>query len=228
LPAYDWEVMRRNRVAPVCSAVVTGQVRGLLPGLRVPGYLLGPVVGIAAMLVLLPFLAGLLPIVHFVRERIDIAVYPEEVRVEGLYVYRNPWPFPVVQGFSVPLPVDATHPMPIYLTVTRLAPDALPIPVRNILGRDSFELRFRAYEEVRVVVRYRQLAPSRDARYLLLTTRPWRRPLEHAVYTLTPHGVDLAGSNYGLQSDTRGVLAFERTNFMPPDDWRFWWEVRPR
>ena len=78
LPAYDWEVMRRNRGAPVCSAVVvTGQVRGLLPGLRVPGYLLGPVVGIAAMLVLLPFLAGLLPIVHFVRERIDIAVYPE-------------------------------------------------------------------------------------------------------------------------------------------------------
>jgi hypothetical protein len=192
------------------------------------GYLFGPVLGLAATLVLLPFAAGFLPIVRFVRERIDIAVYPEEVRVEGLYVYRNPWPFPVVQGLSIPLPVDATHPMPTDLTATRLAPDAEAIPLRNILGQDSFELRFRAREEVQVVVRYRQLAPSRDARYLLLTTKPWRRPLEHAAYTLTPHGVALAGSNYGLQSDAYGILAFERTSFMPPDDWRFRWEVPPR
>ena len=172
--------------------------------LRRRSYLLGPVLGLAACLGALPFVAGLLPIVHFVRERIDIAVYPEEVRVEGLYVYRNPWPFPVLQGLSIPLPVDAAHPMPTELTAARLAPDAGTVSLRSILGHDSFELRFHAHEEVHVIVRYRQYAPTKDARYLLTTTRPWRRPLEHAVYTLTPHGVALTGSN-SLFDRTRKV-----------------------
>jgi hypothetical protein len=191
-------------------------------------YLIGPALGLIALLVLLPFLAGLLPIVHFVRERIDIAVYPEEVQVEGLYVYWNPWPFPVAQAFSIPLPVDTSHPMPTELTATRLGPDAGPIPLRNLLGRDGFELSFRAHEEVQIIIQYRQYAPTRDARYLLATTRPWRRPLDHAVYTLTLHDVKLARSNYALWSNPQGVLGFERTDFMPQEDWQFQWEVRPR
>lgn len=203
-----------------CAPVVT-----CLAWLRGRGYLLGPVLGLAATLVFLPFVAGVLPIVHFVRERIDIAVYPEEVRVEALYVYRNPWPFPVAQGLSIPLPVDATHPMPTELTAIRVVPDAGPVPLHSILGQNRFELRFRAHEEVQVVVQYRQLAPTRDARYLLLTTRPWGRPLDHAMYTVTPHDVALTGSNYPLRSNAQGILGFERTAFMPSDDWLLWWEV---
>ena len=191
-------------------------------------YLIGPALGLLALLLLLPFLAGLLPIVRFVRERIDIVVYPEEVRVEGFYVYRNSWPFPVVQAFSIPLPVDAGHPMPTELTTTRLVPDAGPVPLRNLLGREAFELSFRAHEEIQIIIRYRQYAPTRDARYLLATTRPWRRPLDHAVYTLTLHDVRLAWSNYALRSDTQGILGFERTGFMPQEDWQFQWEARPR
>jgi hypothetical protein len=191
-------------------------------------YLIGPALGLIALLLLLPFLAGLLPVVHFVRERIEIAIYPDEVQVEGFYVYQNPWPFPVVQAFSIPLPVDAGHPMPTELTATRLVPDAGPVPLRNLLGRDAFELSFRAHEEVQIIIQYRQYAPTRDARYLLATTRPWRRPLDHAVYTLTLHDVRLAWSNYVLRSDTQGILGFERTGFMPQEDWQFQWEVRPR
>ena len=192
------------------------------------GYLVGPALGFAVVLLLLPCLAGFLPIVHFVRERIDIAVYPDEVRVVGRYVYRNPWPLLVVQGLAIPLPVDATHPVPTELAATRLSPDAGPIPLRSILGRTTLELRFRAHEEVQIVVQYRQQAPTRDARYLLTTTRPWRRPLDQAVYTLTLHDVRLARSNYALRPDAQGVLAFERINFMPPEDWEFQWEVHPR
>lgn len=202
--------------------------RAWLDAMRRRGHLLGPLLGLTATLVLVLFLAGVLPIVRFVRERIDIAIYPKEVRVEGLYVYQNPWPFPVIQGFSIPLPVDATHPMQNELAAMRLAPDAGPIPLRNILGQNGFDLRFRPHEEVQVAVRYRQLVSTKDARYLLTTTRPWRRPLEHAVYTLTPHGVALTGSNYALRSNGQGLLVFERTDFMPPDDWRFSWEVQPK
>ena len=48
-----------------------------------------------------PLLSGLYPVVRFNEEQIDIHVHPDHVRVEGQYVYKNPLPFPVVQGFSI-------------------------------------------------------------------------------------------------------------------------------
>jgi hypothetical protein len=192
------------------------------------GYLVGPVLGFVALFGLLPFLAGLVPVARFVRERIDIAVYPDEVRVVGRYVYKNPWPFPVVQGLSIPLPVDESHPMPTELTADRLSPDAGPISLRTLLGRTGFELSLRANEEAQIVVRYRQHAPTRDGRYLLTTTGPWRHPLDQAVYAMTLHEVRLIRSNYALRADAEGELGFTRTDFMPPEDWIFQWEVRPR
>jgi len=185
----------------------------------------GPWLAALALLLVLPFLAGLLPIVRFVRERIDITLEPDEILVTGRYVYRNPWPFPVTQGLTVPLPVDADHPMPTELTVTRLTPTPVVLPVRTLLGQVIAEVPFGPNEEILVGVRYRQHAPTREGRYLLTTTRPWRRPLEDAMYTLRVEGVGLVGSNYALERIAPGSWAFERTQFMPPADWRFAWEV---
>jgi hypothetical protein len=128
--------------------------------LRRRGYLAAPALGLFALLLVLPCLAGFVPVVRFVRERIDIAVHPDEVRVVGQYVYKNPWPFPVTQGLSIPLPVDAAHPMPTELAAARIAPDAGPVPLRSILGQTVMEIGFRPREEVQVVVQYRQYAPA--------------------------------------------------------------------
>ena len=65
--------------------------RGLLTGLAL--------VGIAIAV-------GVLPVVRFTWEQIDIYVGSDHVTVEGTYVYENPWPIPVAQGFSIPLPID--------------------------------------------------------------------------------------------------------------------------
>jgi hypothetical protein len=116
--------------------------------------------------------------------------------------------------------------MPTELLVTRLTPTAAMLPVRMLMGRLTFDLRFGAGEEVQVTVQYRQRAPARDGRYLLTTTRPWRRPLEAAVYTLRGEDVARVWSNYGLERAAPGLWTFERTQFMPPADWRFSWEVR--
>jgi hypothetical protein len=64
-----------------------------------------------------PFLSGLYPIVRFDEEQIDIHVHPDHVRVEGQYLYKNPSPFPVVQGFSIPLPIDQHKPMPVMVSM---------------------------------------------------------------------------------------------------------------
>lgn len=186
----------------------------------------GPWLAVLALLTLLPFLAGLVPIVRFERERIDVALYPTEVQVVGWYVYRNPWPVSVSQGLAVPLPVDAGHPMPTELIVARGGPGASPLPVRSFLGRHTFEVRFQPGEELEVMVRYRQFAPRADARYLLTTTQPWRRPLEHGRYTLTLHDTELLTSNYALHRETATLYTFERTRFLPEADWRFAWRRR--
>ncbi len=188
----------------------------------------GPSLALLLSLLPIPFLAGRIPIVHFVREHIDIHVFPKQVRVEGLYIYQNPFPFPVVQGYSIPLPVDSAHPVPVSISATRLSPARRPIPLRHILGEFRFEIPFEAREEVAITIQYSQHAAESNARYLLTTTRPWRRPLVHGSYRLFPQDVQIVGSNYHLENETRGAHSFYREHFMPSEDWHFSWEVHPR
>jgi hypothetical protein len=208
----------------VCSSENGSAIRGLKLAVRRPRGTAGPWLAALALIAVVPFLAGFVPIVRFVRERIDITLAPDEIRVTGRYVYRNPWPLPVTQGLTVPLPVDADHPVPTELIVTRLTPAPEALPIRILLGQVAFELRCGPQEEIQVAVSYRQHAPTREGRYLLTTTGPWRRPLEHAVYALHGEGVRLTASNYELSRGAGGEWEFERTRFMPVMDWRFSWE----
>lgn len=173
----------------------------------------------------LPFLAGILPIVRFTQEQIDIRVYPDYVLMQGIYVYQNPFPFPVVQGLSVPFPVDTDHPTPIQLSARQLVPKPKQIETHYILGRHRFKLLFNAYEEIHLAVEYRQQAPKRNARYLLTTTAPWKHPLQRGMYRLFPQEVIITRSNYVLEPGDHNNFRFQRKNFMPPHDWYFSWKV---
>ena len=186
------------------------------------------VLSAALLLTAASLLAGLVPVVIFPREEISIELYPDHLRVDGLYVYRNPWPIPVAQGFTLPLPVDASHPAPIEVEAWRLTPEPAAIPLRVWWGEHRFELRFDSGEEIAVRVRYRQQASGGDGRYLLTTTAGWRRPLVAAVYRLLPRGVEVVDSNYPLVAGADGARIFVREQFMPPEDWRFAWRVKPR
>ncbi len=181
----------------------------------------------ALLLAVAGLCAGLVPIVTFPREEISIELYPDHLLVDGLYVYHNPWPIPVAQGFTLPLPVDASHPAPIEVEAWRLTPERAPLPLRIWWGEHRFELRFDPGEEIAVQVHYRQQAPGGDGRYLLTTTAGWRRPLSAAVYRLLPRGVDVIASNYPLAAGADGARVFVRERFMPPEDWRFAWRVKP-
>jgi hypothetical protein len=102
----------------------------------------------------LPFLAGILPIVRFTEEQIDIRIYPDYVLLHAIYVYQNPFPFPVVQGLSVPFPVDNDHPTPVQLTARQLVPKRKNLETRYILGRHRFNLFFNASEQIQISVEY--------------------------------------------------------------------------
>ena len=173
----------------------------------------------------LPFLAGMLPIVRFTEEQIDIRVYPDHVLMQGIYVYQNPFPLPVVQGLSVPFPVDDEHPTPVQLAVRQLAPKQKNLETRYILGRHRFNLLFNANEEIHIAVEYRQQAPKRNAKYLLSTTKPWKHPLRKGMYRLFPQKVIITRSNYTLESGDHDNFSFQRKHFLPQHDWYFSWKV---
>lgn len=185
-----------------------------------------PYLSLFLLLLIFPFLAGFYPIVRFTEEQIDIHVYPDYIIVEGYYIYKNPFPFPVAQGFSIPFHIDKSHPMPVQISVKRLSPAQGHVPIIYLLGRHRFDLRFSTGEEVRIQVSYRQQAQKRDAMYILTTTKPWRRPLVYGIYKLYTEGVNITSSNYLLQSDEPGVFSFYSKDFMPREDWHFSWEVK--
>lgn len=216
-------------------------------------HLLFPVLSLLVLFLVLPFLSGFLPIVRFTRERIEVYVHPGSINVVGYYVYRNPYPFPVVQGLSVPFPVDQDHPMPVDISMKRLsrggtdaagratldllrmdtadagrsslcAQEGEPVPMRYFPGAHHVELRFLPREQVVVRLCYTQKAYVKNGTYILSTTRPWRAPLEEGVYRIYPSNVRITSSNYLLTEQEKGVLGFARSGFMPEADWNFRWD----
>lgn len=181
-----------------------------------------PVAFLLFISAILPFASGLIPTVRFTSERINVNVYPDEILVEGHYFYKNPFPFPVMQGFTVPFPVDKEHPAPFDVHVERLTPINKAINIRHTFGNTGFDAYFSAHENVEIRVTYRQKAGGANSTYILTTTKPWGRPLESGVYVLYPHDTVITSSNYPL--DLPGKTAgFHKTGFMPDKDWHFAW-----
>ncbi len=179
---------------------------------------------LAACLALLPLAAGWVPIARFTRERIDIRVAPGAINVEGRYFYRNPLPFPIVQGLSIPVPGAPEFAGAAKVSATDES-HAVALPVAMIAGTPRLQIRLAAFEEICVRVRYEQYASANRGRYILTTTRAWGRPLERGVYTLRADDAEITGSNYTLVAADPGFM-FERHQFMPAMDWQFSW--RPR
>lgn len=144
--------------------------------------------------------------------------------MKGYYYYRNPFPFSITQGLSIPLPVDANHPSPVDLSAEQLTPDKREIPIRYFWGVHRLEVRLAAYEEICVKVQYYQYASEQNARYILKTTQPWHQPLTYGTYRLIPHNVQIKFSNYPIKSLESDAQGFIKDNFMPQEDWTFSWE----
>lgn len=177
------------------------------------------------LILAIPFLSGLYPVASFIEEQIDIHIKPDYIIVKGQYVYKNSLPFPIKQGFSIPFYQDEYHPGPVMLSAEVCTPEKGPIPVYYVLGKHRFELAFRAREEIRVKIQYRQQASTKDAYYLLTTTKPWRYPLIKGTYRLFQNGVRVISSNYLLKQHNADMFLFEKQMFMPLENWHFSWET---
>ena len=71
----------------------------------------GAICLLALFFISLPFLTGLLPIVRFTQEQIDVQVGTDLVQVTGFYRYRNPVPLPIPKAcrFRFPPVTKSPH-----------------------------------------------------------------------------------------------------------------------
>ncbi len=173
--------------------------------------------------VALAFCTGAIPAVRFTAEEIRVTVQPRHILVDAFYQYRNPFPFPVIQGYVLPFPEDEAHSPPAGVELVQQTPERRWIPVSQSLGRHRFSIAFPGSGEVTLHLRYRQGTPRERGTYILTTTASWLRPLERAVYRLVPDGVRITGSNYPMAPEATGAFRWTRERFMPPEDWHFTW-----
>lgn len=181
------------------------------------------------------FFSGRFTPVRFDQERIQVRVARGRLQVTGLYHYTNPSRLPAVLTLAVPFPVDAAHPRPEFFSLSeadedgRARTDVLP----SLRGEEvRIRLFFRPGEAKWIRLDYDQPARVSRGRYLLTTTRAWRRPIDHAVFTLRlSRGIRLGASNYPLAplpvSTHEQVYSFSRNHFYPDRDWDFVWEEAP-
>ena len=184
----------------------------------------------AVFLLLMPLAlgaSGVVPVARFAAEQIDIAVEPHAIEVTGYYVYRNPLPFDWRQGLTVPFPEHPGQARPAEVELDTLTGAcngaAAPVPSVWLGGQPYLQINIPAQGSTCLRVRFRQYVAGNSATYLLLTTRPWLRPLEAGKYTLYPAGVRITGCNYALAGDPP---SFARTDFFPAADWTFSWETQ--
>ncbi|HDR00306.1 MAG TPA: hypothetical protein ENN51_08505 [candidate division WOR-3 bacterium] len=164
--------------------------------------------------------------IHFAREEIDITVRPGAVEVLGTYHFTCSAEETVAAIISYPFPLDSVHGYP----------DSVVLPGRRFELADSaarFVMRFPPRGEASFTAWYRQPLSGSEARYIVTSTRQWRRPIDRAQFRVTVPA-DLPGATLNYRPDstrrTDSTLTwfFTRLRFYPSEDVIVRWSDRAR
>ena len=153
---------------------------------------------------------------HFAREEIQMNVRPGAVEIAGMYHFTNTLSYPATAVIFYPFPLDSFH----------AYPDSVAIPGYEFERSDSgvsFKLRFRPQVEDSFLAYYRQPLRGRQARYIVTTTREWKRPIDQARFRITvPAGFKGVKLSYKpdatSHTDSTVTYSFTRRSFYPDKD----------
>jgi hypothetical protein len=184
----------------------------------------------ALILILLAVFVGtdLFSALRFDQERIEVWAVEGQIQVRGLYHYENRTILPVSFSLGLPFPIDSSHPEPSTFSVTETDATGTsePIRVRTYRGDNVFRLIFWPKQARWIQVDYVLGSRTGSGRYILKTTRQWKRALDRGEYILhLGKGLTLISSTYQLKPDPLGNpdYSFSRVNFYPAEDWEFAW-----
>lgn len=182
---------------------------------------------VLAALGLIAFAAGVVGphSVHFVEE--DVALEVREgagssLTVRGRYLLHNRGLVPVRLPIEYPI---AGASGPDRFEVLRVALDGVPERFEQLEGGIGLQAWIGAGREAVLEVEYRQRLAERRARYVVLTTRKWGRPLERAHFRVTlAEGCVLERASPPIDRATGEGVA---RDYWPEEDLQVEWTCAP-
>ncbi len=167
--------------------------------------------------------------VSFWREYVVVEPSDGRTRVVGDYYFRNTTDDTVAIGVSYPFPVDAYHAIPSKVRAWSLdGEQPAPFGFVNDGNAIRWRMEFEPREERRFRVEYVQATPRGRARYIVMTTRLWGKPIELAEFEFRVPA-SLGNVELSFEPDRvemRGDTTFyymKRSPFMPDRDLEVRW-----
>jgi hypothetical protein len=116
--------------------------------------------------------------IRFCREEVWLSVRPGTLEVRATYHFTVRARQPLGAVISYPFSIDSTC----------RYPDSVDIAGYRLTRNDSaatFTMHFQPGREDSFSAYYRQLLLGRNARYIVMTTRKWREPIDTARFRVT-------------------------------------------
>ncbi len=185
-----------------------------------------------SLLVLMAATASAGTTLRFDSERIRLEIRGDTLRVEGLYRFIDqseggrlslfyPYPADSLLGRAWMQSLDFRH-------GEGEAWSPLDFDETGQGGGARWHLAQARGERFEIRAVYRQLLRREYARYIVTSTKAWKRPLRHARFELSlPPGAVLTRSSYPFVRGEQELWIYETEQFLPDVDIVVEWSIEP-
>lgn len=161
----------------------------------------------------------------FLKEKIRILVSRDEVVVNGTYYFQSNLQTNV--SFFYPFPLDSLHDYPYEISIEEL--DDGDVPFRGVNEGIVFNLSFDANETKVVLILYAQKIKTNNTRYILKTTKAWKKELKEAEFFINvPKSMENIKISYPPdeihEKGNETIYIIKKENFMPEKDINISWD----
>ncbi len=167
--------------------------------------------------------------ISFYAEDLDFYINDTTFEVDGLYYFRNNSGDEIKQMLFYPFPDTDIYGKISFIKIN-IEGDATSMLATQSAKGSLFKVKIPANGEVAYRINYGQKIKSNTAKYIITTTQAWNAPFEFANYSLTiPEniGIDSVSINPDTLTIQEGAQKYfwQRKNFMPDEDFIFWFKV---
>ncbi|RPI74333.1 MAG: DUF4424 domain-containing protein [Ignavibacteriales bacterium] len=191
--------------------------------------------GIVKLILLLPILISFSKTIpqsfYFSEEIIEIKIYEDYADVYGAYLFKSNSESDIKSTLYYPFPVSDSYPYPEEIKVFDKYYNE--IHFTELSSGIYFSISLLPDSVSLIKVFYRQKLNTQTMKYILTTTRQWKRPLEKGEYVISlPEEFELKTLSLTPYSreikSSRNIFHIKKENFMPETDLIISWAGRKK
>lgn len=158
----------------------------------------------------------------FYKEDVIFEMKGDTFYVQGIYFIRSSQPNTSL-NLLYPFQVDSLMNEPVIEKAFDITHNCDLVIQNKSKDFIAFKVNFDSISETLFLIRYYQILKSNQARYILLSTQSWDKPLSQANYKLIiPQKVKIATFSYSPDKefikDDEKIYIWQKENFMPDRD----------